>query len=301
MTIQQLIYVIEIEKQGSINAAANSLYTSQPTISIAIKEIEEEIGYRIFSRTNKGIILTSQGAEFIHHAKKVLYEYDTLNEICLQKTRQCEIKFRVSSQHYAFLNEAFIRFLNMHKHNSYNFVIKETKSLEAINDVYQKKSDLAFIMIGESNRTILNEIFEKKNIVFHNLFNPKPHVFLNKNHPLALNKTIALEQLVEYPVIIFEQDGSDLLAEELIVQKKLSKVIYVNDRATLIGIVSNSDAYNIGTGYLSKEMTDSGMKSIPMEVKQTHQEIGWIHLEKYEPSLLVYQFIDIAKDLLKTK
>ena len=301
MTLQQLIYVIEIDKYGSFNAAANNLFISQPTISVAIKELEDEIGYKIFLRTNKGTELTSNGIEFIHYAKNVLIEYEKLCDTFTQKKVTNKLKFRVSSQHYAFLSEAFVKFLEQYNYDSYNFVIKETKSLEAIEDVFQRKSDFAIILINDYNRTVLEDVFLKKGIDFHILANPKPHVTFRKNHPLANFKTITLEQLIDYPAIIFEQDGNDLLSEELIIQKQLPKVVFVNDRASLINIVINSDAYNIGTGYISKEMLDSGMVVKPMYLlHDSTQEIGWIHLKKYKPSIVTYQFIDIIKELLKS-
>ncbi|MDH6603851.1 DNA-binding transcriptional LysR family regulator [Bacilli bacterium PM5-9] len=299
MTLQQLLYVIEIDKQGSFNAAATALYASQPTISVAIRDLEEEIGYKIFLRTNRGIKLTNRGVEFIHYAKKVIYEYDQLNEACLEYSKKDKIKFRVSSQHYGFLSEAFIIFFNSHNYDTYNFVMKETKSLEAIEDVFQKRSNIAIIAVTENNRTILEDIFEKKGIVFNHLSYPKPHVFVRKDHPLTKKDKIKVEDLSDFPALLYEQDGNDLLSEELVIQRKLNKVMYINDRATLIGIIGNSDAYNIGTGYLSDEMKNANMIAIPIESKHaTSQELGWIHLEKYEPSIEAYQFIEIIRKLL---
>ena len=57
MTLQQLIYAIEVADKGSINEAAKSLFISQPSLSNAIKELEVEINVNIFARTNRGICL----------------------------------------------------------------------------------------------------------------------------------------------------------------------------------------------------------------------------------------------------
>ncbi|MGO4375948.1 LysR family transcriptional regulator, partial [Paenibacillus sp. MCAF20] len=55
MTLQQLKYVIEVANRGSINEAAKRLFISQPSLSNAIKDLEEEMGIAIFDRSNKGI------------------------------------------------------------------------------------------------------------------------------------------------------------------------------------------------------------------------------------------------------
>lgn len=64
MTLQQLRYFIETVKHGSINKAAENLFISQPSLSIALKELEAEIGLDLLIRTPRGITLTIDGTEF---------------------------------------------------------------------------------------------------------------------------------------------------------------------------------------------------------------------------------------------
>ncbi len=65
MTIQQCKYILEIVKQGSFNEAAKSMFVAQTSISSAVKSLEEELGIKIFERSNKGVFLTDEGAEFV--------------------------------------------------------------------------------------------------------------------------------------------------------------------------------------------------------------------------------------------
>ena len=68
MTILQLKYVIVIAGSKSLREAASRLFISQPALSSAIRELEEELGIKLFERTNKGILLTEQGKEFLSYA-----------------------------------------------------------------------------------------------------------------------------------------------------------------------------------------------------------------------------------------
>lgn len=61
MTFQQLTYVVEISKCGSINKAAHKLFLSQSGISTAVRELEEELGIRFFVRSNRGVEFTPGG------------------------------------------------------------------------------------------------------------------------------------------------------------------------------------------------------------------------------------------------
>ena len=65
MTIQQLKYIIKIVECGSITEAARQLFISQPSLSAAVKELEQEYGIEIFYRTPKGITLSADGTEFL--------------------------------------------------------------------------------------------------------------------------------------------------------------------------------------------------------------------------------------------
>ena len=65
MTLQQLRYVIQVVESGSFNSAAKALFISQPSLSKAIHDLEEEMSICLFVRTNKGILLSEQGEKFL--------------------------------------------------------------------------------------------------------------------------------------------------------------------------------------------------------------------------------------------
>ena len=65
MTLQQLKYVLEVARCGSINEASKNLFISQPSLSNTIKDLEKELQITIFNRTNKGIVISKEGIEFL--------------------------------------------------------------------------------------------------------------------------------------------------------------------------------------------------------------------------------------------
>ena len=72
MTLTQLRYAITVANSDSMNEAARNLFISQPSLSAAIKELEEEVGIEVFRRTNRGISVTPEGEEFIGYARQVV-------------------------------------------------------------------------------------------------------------------------------------------------------------------------------------------------------------------------------------
>ena len=78
MTLQQLRYALTIAKCGSMNEAAKQLFVSQPSLSETMKELENEIGLEIFLRSNRGIVITPEGEEFLGYARQVTEQFELL-------------------------------------------------------------------------------------------------------------------------------------------------------------------------------------------------------------------------------
>ena len=74
MNTLHLTYAVEVERCGSITQAAENLYMAQPNLSKAIKELEESMGFAIFSRTSRGVLPTARGKKFLVYARAILAE-----------------------------------------------------------------------------------------------------------------------------------------------------------------------------------------------------------------------------------
>ena len=107
MTLTQLKYVITVAEARSMNEAAKQLFISQPSLSSAIKELEEEIGVEVFRRSNKGVFVTPEGEEFVGYARQVVEQYMLIETKYIDKTN-VKKKFGVSTQHYTFAVKAFM-------------------------------------------------------------------------------------------------------------------------------------------------------------------------------------------------
>ena len=81
MTFQQLTYVVEISKCGSINKAAQKLFLSQSGISTAVRELEEELGIQFFVRSNRGVEFTQEGKEFLSYAVSLLEQKQRIESL----------------------------------------------------------------------------------------------------------------------------------------------------------------------------------------------------------------------------
>lgn len=180
MTLQQLRQIIAVADSGSINEAAKRLYITQPSLSATIKTVEKETGIDIFSRSNRGIVATPEGEEFLGYARQVSEQYQLMEDKYLTGTPYKQ-KFGVSMQHYTFAVEAFIHLLRQYeKDNLYEFSIFEGRTIDVIENVRKQVSELGIIYQNDFNENVIGKILREGELEFVPL-SPVISMFLWQN------------------------------------------------------------------------------------------------------------------------
>ncbi|WP_219839232.1 LysR family transcriptional regulator [Paenibacillus sp. R14(2021)] len=295
MTLQQLRYVIEVANRNSINEAAKRLFISQPSLSNAIKELEAELGITIFERTNKGILLSKEGAEFLGYARQVVEQAELL-ESRYMNTKPAPQHFSVSTQHYAFAVNAFVKLVQQFGQEEYEFALRETKTHEIIEDVKNQRSEIGILYVNEFNKQVINRLLNNANLMFTSLFTAKAHVFVSIRNPLAKQDMVTLDELQQYPYLHFEQGefNSFHFAEEILSTLSHQKSIRVNDRATLFNLLIGLNGYTISTGVLSADLNGNEIIPVPLASDETIH-VGWICHRNAALSKLALEYVEALR------
>ena len=252
MTLKQLQYAVTVAETGNMTEAARKLFIAQPSLTSAIHELEKEYGITIFTRSNKGIELTSDGDEFLGYARQVLEQADLIEERYTGKAAGKQ-RFCVSSQHYSFVVEAFVRLIKEHGGGKYEFHMRETQTYDIIDDVAHLRSEIGILYLNKFNETVIRKTLRDNNLSFNTLFVAKPHVFIGKNNPLASKKKLTLNDLKPYPRLSYEQGShnSFYFSEEILSTADCDKELVVCDRATLFNMLIGLNGYTICSGVIS--------------------------------------------------
>lgn len=292
MTLQQLKYVIEVANRGSINEAAKRLFISQPSLSNAIKDLEEEMQIAIFERTNKGISLSKEGVEFLSYARQVVEQAELLESRYLN-AKPSPQHFSVSTQHYAFAVNAFVSLVQEYGHDEYELALRETKTYEIIEDVKNMRSEIGILYLNEFNGKVINKLLKSANLQFNSLFTAKPHIFISIKNPLALQSIVTIDQLQDYPYLSFDQGefNSFHFSEEILSTLSHKKSIRVNDRATLFNLLIGLNGYTISTGVLSADLNGNEIIPVPLDCEETIH-VGWISHRNVALSKLGTEYIE---------
>ena len=275
MTLQQLKYALTIADCGSMNEAAKQLFISQPSLSETMKELETEIGLDIFLRSNRGIVITPEGEEFLGYARQVTEQFGLLQSKYIDK--KVKEKFSVSTQHYTFAVKAFVETVKQIGMEQYDFAVHETTTISVIENVKNFKSEIGVLYENDFNEKVLNKMFKENGLEFVELFSCDTFVYLWSGHPLAKQDVITMEELDEYPCLSFDQgkNNSLYLAEEMKSTYEYRRLIKANDRATLLNLMIGLNAYTLCSGIICEDLNGDDYKAVPL--KETEKmRIGYI-------------------------
>jgi len=281
MTLQKIYYALTVAEMGSMNKAAEKLYISQPSLTSAIKELENDAGISIFLRTGKGMIQTKEGSEFLTYARQVYQQYELLQQK-YGVSGNIKRKFGISAQHYSFAVKAFVEMVKKYDTLSYEFAIRETKTYDVIQDVATLKSEIGILYLSSFNRKIIEKLLRDNELEFHKLIDCDAHVYVWKNHPLADEKSIRFEQLKDYPCLSFEQGdkSSFYFAEEILSENEYPRIIKACDRATMLNLMIGLNGYTLCSGIICDELNGSDYIVVPFESDEKNQnavmEVGYI-------------------------
>lgn len=292
MTLTQLKYVITIADTGSMNEAAKLLFISQPSLSLALKELENEIGTELFKRSNRGVVLTPDGQEFLGYARQVTEQYKLMESRYIEK-KNVKKKFGVSMQHYTFAVNAFIEMVKQFGMDEYEFAVYETRTYDVLMDVKNFKSELGILYRNDFNAKVLNKLLKDNNLEFHDLFSCGTYVYLWKDHPLADQAEITMEELKEYPCLSFDQgsNNSFFLAEEVLSTYEYKRIIKANDRATMLNLMVGLNGYTLCSGIICEELNGSDYRAVPLHAEE-NMMIGYVSRKGMSISALGQQYLE---------
>ncbi len=295
VTIQQLKYIVSVVENGTITEAAKKLYISQPSLSNAIKDIEEEVGITIFIRSRAGIVVTPEGMEFVGYARQVLRQMELLEDKYISHTPG-KIRFGVSSPQYVFSTNAFVDIVEEFGKERFEFILHETTVHQILDDVKNRFSDLGIIYVSRENEQAMRKTLEENKLSFYELFTVKPQVFVRASHPLAEQSCVQLEELQHYPRINFMQGKEDHahFSDELYGDLSDDKSIRITDTGSLVNLLLGTDAYTISNGFFPRYLQGTKIVGIPLAEDEV-MSIGYILSEKQELSELGRVYIEKLK------
>lgn len=180
-SLSQLEYIAAVEQFRHFGKAADHCHVTQPTLSMQIQKVEEEIGYPIFDRLKKPVIPTAKGARFIQQAKVLLREHQRLLAMAKSESTEISGDFRlgVIPTVLPYLVPLFIDAFS-DQYPKVHLNIDELKTETILKLLAEDQLDAAILA------TPLHEQGLKERSLFYEPFS----LYVSKNHPLNARKRI---------------------------------------------------------------------------------------------------------------
>ncbi|QXW97559.1 LysR family transcriptional regulator [Streptococcus rubneri] len=293
MNIQQLRYVVAIANSGTFREAAEKMYVSQPSLSISVRDLEKELGFKIFRRTSSGTFLTRRGMEFYEKAQELVKGFDVFqNQYANPEEEKKE--FSISSQHYDFLPPLITQFSVLYPENK-NFRIFESTTVQILDEVAQGHSELGIIYLNKQNTKGIMQRVDKLGLEVIDLIPFQTHIYLRKGHPLAKKEFLVMEDLAHLPTVRFTQEKDEYLyySENFVDTSGSSQLFNVTDRATLNGILERTDAYATGSGFLDSQSVN-GITVIPL-IDDLDNKMVYVKREEVDLSPVAEKFVQVME------
>lgn len=240
MNLTYLKYVVEVEKSGSITAAAQNLYMGQPNLSKAIKELENDIGITLFKRTAKGVVPTKQGVRFLAYAKNILAQMEELERLYKPVASDEEFEFSISVSRATYFSSALTEFLKRLDLPRMSVHFREESSIDVFNDLKSGLSGLGIVRYEMIQEDYFDYLLKEYNLESRTLRQFKKRLLMSKTHPLAEYDVVPFSNLSDFTEIIhgdFELPSLNLGREELREMHPTDKRVYIYERGSQFSLL----------------------------------------------------------------
>lgn len=201
MRIRYFREFIELAKYLNFSVTSELLHMTQPGLSRHISMLEEEIGIKLFNRGTHSVMLTEEGEQFLEGIQKIVADYDLL---CERVSKINSEKLFIGIPYFAinaYLTPVIADFENDYPKIKLNYLMSYPD--EIVEGLLSRKVDLAIFPRVD--------FVNSDRLVFHDAFKEPLTLALNRNHPLALKKSLHICDLKNERFIYIEGVYGDAL------------------------------------------------------------------------------------------
>lgn len=269
---KQYRYFYEVARQGSIKAAAEKLFISQPSLTTAIKKLEEHLGAELFTRKSKGVELTEYGWVYFRYVQEIQEKHtQMIHQLQDMKLRSAgKVKLGIGEAWWeCFCSKALEEFIKAFPNSSLH--IDFGNGLSMLHHLINDDIDL---FVG-------HEVLGLKShyrVRFIPLFQEQEAWYVRPGHPLLGSKGV-IEQADNYPIIKVTPDHArhgDILTEEgarfLAHDTQDTRVSYELDSLSAsIEMVKLSNAIMPYTSKMRSHFEEEGLQLLCLNKEQVGQ------------------------------
>ena len=246
MRLNQFRFLVALKKYGTISRAAQQLYISQPSLSAAIKELEDELGFEVVKRTRKGVVFTAQGEQVLEHSQKILQEVEEIQKLSSQSASLLQGTLTIGCVPYVYHSIILDTLMEMkQQYPKLNTRLQEDSSYGLAEKVHQRELDLGIIMMSNLEKESWKAMLQNYQLEYRKLFNDRMYIWVGQAHKLYQQESITMAEALQYPFITYRNVLNNYNRSMLLEYNKSLDIIQLDVRESLYKYLRKSQAITV--------------------------------------------------------
>ena len=310
MKLEQLTYVVEVANTQSISKAAENLLISQPGLSSSIKQLEAELGAKLFVRTSKGVELTETGNQFLVYAKRITKQIGALEKLCKNDPAPVFQSLSVASCYFRFAGAVSAMMINKYKAGGTRFVLRNGIVSDCIDWVAEGICDVGLVFFPTNAEKEFQKQLQRKQLNYGVIYREPINVVIGAGHPLYHSdvKEISPAELKNSTALARDQTTAKeyirsvfLHTESMYINPRDLRVI-ITDQAVLHEMLEFTDCYCFGFSNDIVYQNIPGphnLRTLALrdDAKIGNMSVAWIAPANMEFMPLVKEYIQLMTDV----
>lgn len=275
MELRQLEYFVCVADYGSINRAAEALFTAQPNVSKVINALEKELNVQVFERNNKGVRLTTYGEQIYDYAKRTLQNVEMITTLVEHKDSK---NLRIACYPSHIITHILRQYYELNNTVKMNLIEDTVENI--VEYVSSKRVDIGLVYISEDQRCCFNHTLSHKNMSFELLYKRQACIYLGSHHPFYQRNEIEKHELSQLKWIQTSKDffstDQHLEQQNLDYKQKLNYVISTNSDHMVRELLLNTDLCTFGMQLNKFHYESDQIKAIKIKDYEHHLLLGYI-------------------------
>lgn len=268
MELRQLKYFVKVAETLNFSEASKALFITQSTLSQQIKQLENEMGSKLFQRDSHSVGLTEAGSELLPYARKVILAsqlcVDRMND--LKELAAGTLNIGVTYSFSPILTETLLEFMKLYPGVKLNIFYKPMSELMTM--LVNREVD--FVLAFRPRQAV-------EGVESHSLFQNYLAVIVNSDHPLAAQSKVTLDELRNYDLALptrglqarnYFDAVSARLGMDLRVRIELNEVnilLKLISCSKLVTVLAEGTTHNV-----------RGVKAVPLDIPSNEMD-GCVH------------------------
>lgn len=287
MDIPELKTFVTVAKLGSFSLAAEKLFLSQPAISKRIAQLEAQLDTRLLDRIGHKVSLTEQGRTLLPRAELLLLELEDIKRAVSNLEHKVSGNLMIGASHHVGLRRlppVLKRFCK--EFPDVNLDISFVDSEQAYADVLKGELELAVVTIPKGGKSNLKTI---------KIWDDHLHIVVAKDHPLAAQKNVKLEDLSHFKAILpSEKTFTRSIVEETFRKRSIPISIAMN--TNYIETIRMMVSIGMGWSALPESMIEKDLRILPIKDIDIHRSLGCIYHAERSLSNAARALIEILQN-----